>query len=58
VKAHREELMGKNIEKSISVYGQKTHKKCRKTCKETEEFLPCITIDVKKLVSIPGTKNG
>lgn len=26
--------------------------------KGTEEFLPSISIDVKKMVSIPGTKNG
>lgn len=39
--------MGDNVEKSLSVYGQR-NKKNGKTCKETEELLPCSMTDVKK----------
>lgn len=49
--------MKENVEKTLSFKYQKNKtRKVEKQARKTEEFLPCITSDVNKLVSIPGTK--
>lgn len=50
--------MGKNVKKILSVYDPRTHEENIKIFKGTEELLPSISIDVKKMVSVPGTMNG
>lgn len=50
--------MGKNVKKILSVYEPRKHKENIKKFKGTEELLPSVSTDVKKMVSIPGTKNG
>lgn len=51
--------MGKNVKKILSVYEpRKPKENIKKKIKGTEDLLPSISTDVKKMVSIPGTKNG
>lgn len=50
--------MGKNVKKILSVYDPRKHKENIKILKGTEELLPSISINVKRMVSIPGMKNG